>query len=159
MKIGFSKDIHILKKGIPLILGGVNIPNDYGLESHSDGDCLTHAIVEAIFGALNVGDLGKHFPPNDDKYKGVSSLTFLDYAKDLLEKEGYKVENIDAFISCEKPKLKGFLDKMMENISLHLGVDVRRISLKAGTNEGVGPVGREEAIEAYCVVLINEVTR
>lgn len=157
MKIGFSKDIHILKEGVPLILGGVNIPYEYGLESHSDGDCLIHAIVEAIFGALNVGDLGKHFPPNDDKYKDISSLYFLDYTKNLLSQKSYKIGNIDCFISCEKPKLKGFLDEMKEKISKHLGINVEQISIKAGTNEGVGPVGERKAIEAYCVVLLEEV--
>ena len=157
MRIGFSKDIHILKKGIPLILGGIEIPYEFGLESHSDGDCLTHAIVEAIFGALNVGDLGKHFPPNDDHFKDVSSLTFLDYAKNLLQEKGYQIENLDCFISCEKPKLKDFLDKMREKIASRLGIELSQISLKAGTNEGVGPVGEKKAIEAYCVVLLKEV--
>ena len=157
MKIGFSKDIHILKKGIPLILGGVVIPSEFGLESHSDGDCLTHAVVEAIFGALNVGDLGKHFPPNDDRFKGVSSLSFLDYTKNLLQEMKFEVENLDCFISCEKPKLKDYLEKMKEKISTHLGIDVQQISIKAGTNEGVGPVGEMKAIEAYCVVLLKEV--
>lgn len=157
MRIGFSKDIHILKEGVPLILGGVQIPYEFGLESHSDGDCLTHAIVEAIFGALNVGDLGKHFPPNDDRYKGVSSLSFLDYAKKLLSEKHYEIENLDCFISCEKPKLIDFLDKMREKISDKLGIDTDQISIKAGTNEGVGPVGEKKAIEAYCVVLLKEV--
>ena len=157
MRIGFSKDIHILKAGVPLILGGVQIPYEFGLESHSDGDCLTHAIVEAIFGALNVGDLGKHFPPNDDRYKGVSSLSFLDYTKKLLSEKHYEIENLDCFISCEKPKLKDFLDKMREKISGKLGISIGQISIKAGTNEGVGPVGEKKAIEAYCVVLLKEV--
>ena len=157
MRIGFSKDIHILKEGVPLILGGVQIPYEFGLESHSDGDCLTHAIVEAIFGALNVGDLGKHFPPNDDRYKGVSSLSFLDYTKKLLSEKHYEIENLDCFISCEKPKLKDFLDKIREKISGKLGISIDQISIKAGTNEGVGPVGEKKAIEAYCVVLLKEV--
>ena len=157
MRIGFSKDIHILKKGVPLILGGVEIPYEFGLESHSDGDCLTHAIVEAIFGALNVGDLGKHFPPNDDRFKGVSSLTFLDYTRKLLKEKKYEIENIDCFISCEKPRLKDFLDKMKEKISERLDINIDQISIKAGSNEGVGPVGRKEAIEAYSVVLLKEV--
>ena len=147
MRIGFSKDIHILKEGVPLILGGVHIPYEFGLESHSDGDCLTHAIVEAIFGALNVGDLGKHFPPNDDRYKGVSSLSFLDYTKKLLSEKHYEIENLDCFISC----------KMREKISGKLGISIEQISIKAGTNEGVGPVGEKKAIEAYCVVLLKEV--
>ena len=157
MKIGFSKDIHVTKKGIPLILGGVNIPSEFGLESHSDGDCLIHAIVEAIFGALNVGDLGKHFPPNDDKFKNYPSTNFLIYTKELLKKMDYKICNIDSFISCEKPKLATYIDEMKENIADLLGIDISLVSVKAGTNEKMGYIGESKAIEAYCVVLLEEV--
>lgn len=157
MKVGFSKDIHILKKGIPLVLGGVTIPYEYGLESHSDGDCLIHAIVEAIFGALNVGDLGQHFSPNDDTYKGISSTYFLKVARETLLSNGFKVGNIDCFISCEKPKLKDYLFKMRETIASYLDISLDKISIKAGTNEGVGAVGEMKAIESYAIVLLEEV--
>lgn len=156
MRIGFSKDIHIIKQGVPLILGGINIPSEFGLVSHSDGDCLIHAIVEAIFGAMNIGDLGSHYPPSSQEYKGISSTYFLEDAKKLLKKNGFTVGNIDCFISCEKPKLKLFIDKMRENIAKFLEIDVAKVSIKVGTNEGVGPVGELKAIEAYCVVLLEE---
>ena len=99
MRIGFSKDIHVIKNGIPLILGGISIPSEFGLESHSDGDCLIHAIVEAILGALNLGDLGSHYPPTDDKYKGISSTCFLLDAKRLLKENHYKIEKIHSINS------------------------------------------------------------
>lgn len=156
MRIGFSKDIHIIKNGIPLILGGISIPSEFGLESHSDGDCLIHAIVEAILGALNLGDLGSHYPPTDDKYKGISSTYFLLDAKRLLKENHYKIENIDSFISCEKPKLKKYIPLIQSNIAELLEIDKSIVSIKAGTNEGVGPVARMEAIESYCVVLLKE---
>ena len=142
MKIGFSKDIHVTKKGIPLVLGGVNIPSDFGLESHSDGDCLI---------------LGKHFPPNDDKFKNYPSTNFLIYTKELLKKMDYKICNIDSFISCEKPKLATYIEKMKENIADLLEIDVSNVSVKAGTNEKMGYIGESKAIEAYCVVLLEEV--
>ena len=156
MKIGFSKDIHIIKEGLPLILCGVNIPSEFGLESHSDGDCATHAIVEAIFGALNVGDLGSHYPPTDPKYENVSSLIFLDDARRILEEKGYQIGNIDLFISCEKPKLKKYISEMRKTVASHLNTDEENISIKAGTNEGVGPVGKGKAIESYCVCLLEK---
>ena len=156
MKIGFSKDIHVLKKGIPLVLGGTEIEFEFGLESHSDGDCLIHAIVEAIFGAMNIGDLGTFYPPNDDKYKNISSTYFLDDCKKKMNENGYKISNIDCFVSCERPKLKKYIPEMRENIASHLGIDSKLVSIKAGTNEGVGPVGEGKAIESYCVVLLEE---
>ena len=156
MKIGFSKDIHVIKEGIPLILCGVNIPCEFGLESHSDGDCATHAIVEAIFGALNVGDLGSHYPPNDPKYENVSSLIFLDDTRRILDEMGYEIGNIDLFISCERPKLKKYIPEMKQVVASRLKIDEEKLSIKAGTNEGVGPVGEGKCIEAYCVCLIEK---
>ena len=156
MRIGFSKDIHKTEIGKKLILCGIEIPSDFGLESHSDGDCAIHAIVEAIFGAMNVGDLGSHYPPSDDKYKNISSLYFLEDAKNIMDEQGYEIENIDVFISCEKPKLKDFILSMREKVSEILKTDIKRISIKAGTNEKMDCVGRGEAIEAYCVCLLKE---
>ncbi len=159
MKIGFSKDIHVTKAGVPLILCGVNIPSEFGLESHSDGDCATHAIVEAIFGALNIGDLGSHYPPSDPKYENVSSLIFLDDTRRILDEMKYEIGNIDLFISCEKPKLKKFIPEMKSLVASHLKISEEKISIKAGTNEGVDAVGRGEAIEAYCVCLIEKILK
>lgn len=156
MRVGFSKDIHKITEGKPLILCGVNIPSSFGLESHSDGDCAIHAIVEAIFGAMNVGDLGAHYPPNDDKYKNISSTYFLEDAKKIMDEEGYTIGNIDLFISCEKPKLKDYIYPMRQKVSELLGTDIKNVSIKAGTNEKMDAVGKGEAIEAYCVCLLKE---
>ena len=156
LRIGFSKDIHKIVEGKPLILCGVEIPSTFGLESHSDGDCAIHAIVESIFGAMNIGDLGKHYPPNDNKYKNISSLYFLKDAQHKMNNEGYEINNIDVFISCEKPKLKDYIPKMVEVVSSILKTDPKNVSIKAGTNEKMDSVGKGEAIETYCVCLLKE---
>ena len=156
MRIGISKDIHKTVVGKRLVLCGVEIPCSFGLESHSDGDCATHAIVESIFGALNVGDLGTHYPPNDDKYKNISSLYFLKDANLIMKSNGYEINNIDVFISCERPKLKDYIPKMVEVVSSILETDPKNVSIKAGTNEKMDAVGRGEAIETYCVCLLKE---
>ena len=156
MRIGFSKDIHRTKAGVPLVLGGVKIPNEFGLESHSDGDCVTHAIVESILGALALGGLGKFFPPSDDKYKNISSIYFLNEVKNILKKNHHKIGNIDVFISCEKPKLSPYIEEMVKTVSQALEIEANRLSIKAGTNEKIGEVGRCEAIEAYSVCLLEE---
>lgn len=156
MRIGFSKDIHRIVKDKPLVLCGVNIPAPFGLESHSDGDCATHAIVEAIFGAMNVGDLGTHYPPNDIKYKNISSTYFLTDAKKIMDDLGYEIENLDVFISCEKPKLKDYIYLMKQTVSKLLETDEKNVSIKAGTNEKMDAVGKGEAIESYCVCLLKE---
>lgn len=156
MRIGFSKDIHKICEGKKLVLCGVEIPSNFGLESHSDGDCATHAIVEAIFGALNVGDLGSHYPTNDKKYENISSLYFLKDAKRILNEENYKIGNLDVFISCEKPKLSPYIGLMKEKIAEILETDVKNVSIKAGTNEKMDSIGRGEAIEAYCVCLLED---
>lgn len=156
MRIGFSKDIHVTEKGKKLVLCGIEVPSEFGLESHSDGDCALHAIVEAIFGAMNVGDLGTHYPPSDDKYKNMPSTYFLEDCRNIMTQKGYSLGNLDLFISCEKPKLKPFIPEMRKKVASILKCDEDRISIKAGTNEKMDSVGRGEAIEAYCVCLLEE---
>lgn len=155
IKVGIGKDIHVLKRGYPLILGGVNIPYKKGLVSFTDGDSLTHSLIDAILGALNKKDIGFNFP-NLPKYIGISSLELLKEAKLILDKENYKIINIDSFISCEKPKLSDYIDNMKENYSKILNIDINLISIKCGTNEKMGYIGKNKAIEALTIVLIGE---
>lgn len=156
MRIGFSKDVHRFKKGRKLILGGVEIPFKKGLIAHSDGDVVVHSIVDAILGAINFGDIGTLFPDNDNKYKDYNSMLFLVEIKKILEFRGLFIENIDVFISCEKPKLRDYISVMRQNIAETLEIDIKRISIKAGTNEKLGYVGNMKGIESYCVCLIGE---
>ncbi len=156
MRVGLGKDIHILKKGYDLTLGGTKIPFKKGLVSYSDGDCLIHSVIDAILGALNLGDIGQNFPDNDPKYKGISSLTLLEYTKKFLDDSKYKISNIDCFISCEKPKLKDYINEMKINISKVLGIELDQISIKAGTNEKMGYIGKNKAIECESIVLLED---
>ena len=156
MRVGLGKDIHILKKGYDLTLGGTKIPFKKGLVSYSDGDCLIHSVIDAIIGALNLGDIGQNFPDNDPKYKGISSLTLLEYTKKFLDDSKYKISNIDCFISCEKPKLKDYINEMKINISKVLGIELDQISIKAGTNEKMGYIGKNKAIECESIVLLED---
>ena len=156
MRVGLGKDIHILKKGYDLTLGGTKIPFKKGLVSYSDGDCLIHSVIDAILGALNLGDIGQNFPDNDPKYKGISSLTLLEYTKKFLDDSKYKISNIDCFISCEKPKLKDYINEMKINISKVLGIELDQISIKAGTNEKMGYIGKNKAIECDSIVLLED---
>ena len=156
MRVGLGKDIHILKKGYDLTLGGTKIPFKKGLVSYSDGDCLIHSVIDAILGALNLGDIGQNFPDNDPKYKGISSLTLLEYTKKFLDDSKYKISNIDCFISCEKPKLKNYINEMKINISKVLGIELDQISIKAGTNEKMGYIGKNKAIECESIVLLED---
>lgn len=156
MRVGLGKDIHILKKGYDLTLGGTKIPFKKGLVSYSDGDCLIHSVIDAILGALNLGDIGQNFPDNDPKYKGISSLTLLEYTKKFLDDSKYKISNIDCFISCEKPKLKDYINEMKINISKVLGIELGQISIKAGTNEKMGYIGKNKAIECESIVLLED---
>jgi len=155
MKIGFGYDAHRLTKGRDLILGGVKIPYELGLLGHSDADVLSHAIGEAILGALCLGDLGKHFPDTNEKYKGISSLRILSMIHDMAKKEGAKIINIDSTIVAQKPKLSPYMEKMRENIADVLKISIDQISVKATTTEGLGFTGRKEGISAYAVVLMD----
>jgi len=156
-RIGFGYDVHRLVKGRPLILGGVNIPWELGLLGHSDADVLVHAIMDGILGALGQGDIGRHFPDNDPAYKDKDSLLMLQEVMSMVKKEEYLVNNIDNTVVAQKPKLAPYIDKMKENLSKILDVELDRINIKATTTEGMGFTGREEGIEAYSVVsLVKE---
>lgn len=154
-RVGFSKDIHRLIKGRKFILGGIEIPFEYGEQAHSDGDVVFHALAESILGALALGDLGKHYPDNDPKYKDINSeYIVLDTVKKMKEK-GYKVHNVDIFVSLEKPKLSPYISEMRNNIARLLQIDIDYVSIKAGTNEGMGEVGQGLAVEAYSYILLE----
>jgi 2-C-methyl-D-erythritol 2,4-cyclodiphosphate synthase len=153
-KIGFGYDAHKLVKGRDLILGGTKIPHEKGLLGHSDADVLSHAIGQAILGALSLGDLGKHFPDTDEKYKGISSLKILSMINDMAKKEDAKIVHIDSTIVAQEPKLSPYIEKMRENIAGILKVNINQVSVKATTTEGMGFTGRKEGISAYAIVLM-----
>ena len=156
IKIGFGYDAHRLAEGRELILGGVKIPYNLGLLGHSDADVLSHAIGEAILGALSLGDLGKHFPDTDEKYRGISSLRILSMIHDMAEKENAKIINIDSTIVAQEPKLFPYIENMRENIADILRISIDQVSVKATTTEGLGFIGRKEGISAYAVVLMGK---
>lgn len=154
-RIGQARDIHRLEKnGRDFILGGVKIPHVLGPVSHSDGDCLYHAVCESLLGALALGDLGHHFPDNDLKYKDIDSSLLIKKAMDLIKERGYKVNNIDTSIILETPKLKSYIEEMRKNIACLLEIEVDKVSVKAGTNEKIGELGEGKAIEASSIVLL-----
>ncbi len=154
MRIGFGYDIHRFVKGKPLVLGGVNIPSGQGMLAHSDGDVLLHAVCDSLLGAAGLGDIGKHFPPGDKKFKNISSLTLLEAVYAMLKKSGYKIINIDTMIVAKRPKIAPYAEKMKKAISKV--VKTKNVSIKATTNEGVGDIGRGKAICAYAVCLIEK---
>lgn len=154
IRVGFGYDTHRLKEGRKLILGGVEIPWDKGLDGHSDADALLHAIVDALLGAANMRDIGYHFADTDPKYKDMDSRIFLSETRRLLAEKGYKVGNLDCTIVAEKPKINPHIPKMQEVIAGLLQTDVDNISIKATTNEKMDGVGRMEGMKAYAVALI-----
>lgn len=154
IRIGNGYDIHCLTEGRDLILGGVKIPHHLGLLGHSDADVLTHAIMDALLGALSLGDIGHYFPPTDPQWAGANSLDLLAKVCSLIQNKGWKIGNIDSVIVAEQPKLKPHLATMKEVLGKTLGIDPELIGIKATTNEKLGPVGREEGIAAYSVVLL-----
>ncbi|HOJ33732.1 MAG TPA: 2-C-methyl-D-erythritol 2,4-cyclodiphosphate synthase [Candidatus Hydrogenedentes bacterium] len=155
MRVGHGYDLHRLAKGRRLVLGGIVIPHDRGLEGHSDADVLVHAIIDALLGAAALGNIGQHFPDNDPAYKNADSIMLLKKVMALILDKGYVVENVDATLIAEKPKLNPFLDTIRTNLAACLNVDLDCVSVKAKTNERVGPEGREEAISAHAVVLLS----
>lgn len=155
MRIGYASDIHQLGENRKLILGGVEIPHYFGLLGHSDADVVIHALGEAILGALSLGDLGTYFPDTDKKYQNIDSKIILKEIDKMMHKYGYKLGNADISISLEKPKLRPYIDKMRYVLANVLQVDVSQISIKAGTNEGLGDVGHEKACVATAVVLLE----
>ena len=156
MRIGHGYDVHRLVPGRKLILGGVEIPWDRGLDGHSDADVLTHAVMDALLGAAAMGDIGKLFPDNDDRYLGADSLMLLSEVVSRLHAAGYRVGNVDATILAQKPKLAPHIDAMREKLAEQLVVDVSRVSVKATTEERLGFTGREEGIAAHAVCLLEE---
>ena len=156
MRIGFASDIHRLEKGRRLILSGVVIPYELGEQAHSDGDVVFHAVAESILGALALGDLGKHFPDSDPKYKDIDSSILVKEVVTLMKEKGYAVNNIDVSITLEKPKLKDYIELMRFNLANLLETSIENVSIKAGTNEGCGPLGRNEAVKAEAIVLLKE---
>ncbi|MGL4882909.1 MAG: 2-C-methyl-D-erythritol 2,4-cyclodiphosphate synthase [Waterburya sp.] len=156
IRIGNGYDIHQLVSDRPLILGGVNIPHSLGLLGHSDADVLTHAIMDALLGALGMGDIGHYFPPSDPKWQGADSLVLLQQVTTMIQSQGWQIGNIDSTVVAEQPKLKPHLKAMRSKLAQVLGVTMEQISIKATTNEKLGAVGREEGICAYAVVLLSQ---
>lgn len=151
MRTGIGYDIHRMREGRPLILGGVEIPFEKGLDGHSDADVLLHAINDAILGAAAMGDIGQHFPDTDPEYKDVSSLSLLKQVNLLIKKAGYEVNNLDATVVCERPKLAGYIEEMRKNIANTLNIPINDVSVKATTNEGLGHQGEGLSISAMAV--------
>ncbi len=155
MRIGHGYDVHKLVEGRKLIMGGVDIPYEKGLDGHSDADVLRHRIMDSLLGALALGDIGKHFPDTDPAYKGIDSMKLMGHVAGLLAEKGAKVMNIDATILCQRPKLAPHIPKMRENIAAVLGCDVDRVSVKATTEEGLGFTGEGKGIACHCVCLLE----
>lgn len=157
MRIGMGYDVHRLVEDRKLILGGVEIPYEKGLLGHSDADCLTHAVMDALLGAAAMGDIGKHFPDTDEKYKGADSIELLGVVKSMLEEKGYKVGNVDATIIAQRPKMAPHIPEMIRIISEALEIDSGRVNIKATTEEGLGFTGEGLGISCQAVALLEEV--
>ena len=156
MRIGIGYDVHKLTENRPLILGGVTVPFDKGLLGHSDADVLVHAIIDALLGAMAKGDIGRLFPDNDDKYKGISSMKLLSEVKELILSEGYVICNLDTIIIAQAPRLAAYIDDMRSCIAACLGISKEQISVKATTEEGLGFTGAGEGIAAKAICLIEK---
>ena len=148
-------DVHKLVRGRNLILGGVSIPHETGLLGHSDADVLVHAIIDALLGAAALGDIGTHFPDNDTKYKGISSISLLEYVCILIKDKNYIIENIDATIIAQKPKMSPYIPYMVKNIAIALQLPIDKINIKATTEEGLGFTGRQEGISSNAICLLK----
>lgn len=155
LRIGNGYDIHKLKAGRKLVLGGVQIPHYKGLFGHSDADVLLHAIMDAMLGAAALGDIGQHFPPGDSKYKNISSIELIKQTHEIIKEDSFKIVNIDSIIMAEKPKLAPHILDIRINIAKALDIELKAVSVKATTFEGMGPVGEEKAIAASAVVLLD----
>lgn len=157
MRVGMGYDVHKLTDNRKLVIGGVEIPYEKGLLGHSDADVLLHAIMDALLGAAALGDIGKHFPDNDDAYRGISSITLLKRVGELLEDKNYIIENIDATIIAQSPKMRPYIDQMECNIAQTLGIDREQVNVKATTEEGLGFTGSGEGISAQAVAAIENI--
>lgn len=155
MRIGHGYDVHRLVEGRKCIIGGVDIPHETGLDGHSDADVLVHAVMDALLGALALGDIGKHFPDTDPRYKGADSMALLRHIAALIAKEGYRLGNLDTTVLAQAPKLAPHIMQMRENIAAALGCEVSRVSVKATTEEKLGFTGAKQGIAAHCVCLLE----
>lgn len=154
MRIGLGYDVHKLVEDRDLIMGGVNIPHEKGLLGHSDADVLVHAIMDSMLGALALGDIGKHFPDNDEKYKGANSMKLLEFVNELINSKGYEIGNIDSVIIAQSPKMAPHIETMRKNIAQVLKTDVDNISVKATTEEGLGFTGAKEGISSQSICML-----
>ena len=155
-RIGQGYDVHKFAPNRDLILGGIKIPFELGLSGHSDADVLTHAVMDALVGALALGDIGKFFPDTDPKYKNADSILLLREILDVVSAKGYKIVNIDATVVAQKPKLRDYIDKIRENLAQEIHTDIENISVKATTEENLGFTGSMEGMKSYCVVLLTK---
>lgn len=156
MRIGLGYDVHKLVEGRSLIIGGVNVPHEKGLLGHSDADVLIHAIMDGMLGALALGDIGKHFPDTDEKYKGSDSMKLLKCVNDLINEKGYEINNIDSIIVAQSPKMAPHIEQMRRNIATVLNTDIDNISVKATTEEGLGFTGEKQGISSQSICLLNK---
>ncbi len=154
-RCGIGYDLHRLAPGLKLMIGGIEVPFDKGPVGHSDGDVLSHALCDALLGAAGLGDIGTHFPDTDPKWRGVSSLIFLEHARKLLDERSMRINHVDAIVICERPKLGPHFPAMRAALARSLGVAPEQINLKAKTNEGTGEIGRGEAIAAQAIVTLE----
>ena len=156
LRIGNGYDVHKLVEGRKLILGGIEIPHAKGVLGHSDGDVLIHAIMDAMLGALALGDIGQHFPDTDMKYENIDSTILLTRVKELIAERGYKIINLDSIIVLQKPKLKPYIEAMRKRVAEVLEIDIEQVSIKATTEEKLGFTGDESGVKSYCVVLLEK---
>lgn len=156
LRIGNGYDVHVLTEGRKLILGGVEIPHTKGVLGHSDGDVLVHAIMDAMLGALALGDIGQHFPDTDMQYKNIDSMVLLSKVKELIYSKGYKIINLDSIIVLQKPKVKPYIEAMRKRIAEVLELEIEQVSVKATTEEKLGFTGDESGVKSYCVVLLEK---
>lgn len=156
LRIGNGYDVHVLTEGRRLVLGGVEIPHTKGVLGHSDGDVLVHAIMDAMLGALALGDIGQHFPDTDMQYKNIDSMVLLSKVKELIYSKGYKITNLDSIIVLQKPKVKPYIEAMRKRIAETLELEIDQVSVKATTEEKLGFTGDESGVKSYCVVLLEK---
>ena len=156
MRIGHGYDVHRLVEGRDLVIGGVKVPHKLGLLGHSDADVLLHAVMDAILGALALGDIGKHFPDTDERYSGISSVRLLSCVAELMNEKGYAMSNLDCTVIAQKPKMSPYIEQMKDTIAKTLSCKIEMINIKATTEEGLGFSGREEGISAHAVCLLKK---
>ena len=156
MRVGIGYDVHPLVEGRPLVLGGVTVPFSHGLLGHSDGDALTHALIDALLGAAGLGDIGTHFPSSDAQYRDIASTVLLRHTAALLASHGWRVVNVDATIVAERPRMGPYLDAMRQELARNFGGDASTVNVKAKTNNGLGFLGAGEGMAAWAVALLQE---